>query len=99
MKSKDTFAGTWISINDVSSVEISVRKSPKGYKIKALDSCDDELAAISEEKYDKKEAVLSFAAYWSSTGRFTRYRIRSYGDTLEITYTHTDSEVLIRKPK
>jgi hypothetical protein len=99
MKPKDRIAGTWISINDVSSVELRIAKTKKRYVVTAVDSFDHEVAAVSEEKYDGKTGILSFAAYWDSTGRFTRYRLMptSNDDRIEITYTHTDSEILIRK--
>jgi hypothetical protein len=99
MKPKDAIAGKWISIDEVNTVEIRVTKKERSYSVKVIDAFfDGEIAAVSEEKYDRKSGVLSFAAYWESTGRFTRYRLRAaYADKVEITYTHTDSEVLIRK--
>ena len=98
MKSKSGIIGTWISVDDVSTVEIRIAKKKKAYRVTAIDSFDGEIAAVSEEKYDGKTGVLSFATYWDSTGRFTRYRMMpSSKDKVEITYTHTDSEVLIRK--
>ena len=98
MKSKDVISGTWISVNDVNTVEICIVKKSKAYSVKIIDKLDGEIPALSEEKYDRKTGILSFAAYWESTGRFTRYRlIPVYDDKIEITYTHIDTEVLIRK--
>ena len=100
MKPKDGIAGTWISIDDTSTVEIRVTRKKKTYAVTATDSYDGEVAAVSEERFHGKTGVFSFAAYWDSSGRFTRYRMmRASGDKVEITYTHTDSEVLIRKEK
>ena len=94
--------GTWISVDDTSTVELRVTKKKKKqtYAVIATDSYDGEIAAVSEEKYSGKTGILSFAAYWDSTGRFTRYRmILVSKDKVEITYTHIDSEVLVRKGK
>jgi hypothetical protein len=97
MKPKDLIVGTWISIDDTSSVEIRVRKK-KTYTVTAIDSFDGEVASVAEVKRDSKTGILSFAAYWDSSGRFTRYRMmHASEDKIDITYTHTDSEVLIRK--
>ena len=98
MKSKSSIAGTWVSIDDASTVELRIVKKKIGYGVTAIDSFDGEVAAVSEEKYDGKTGIFSFATYWDSTGRFTRYRIMpASSDKIEITYTHTDSEILIRK--
>ena len=64
----------------------------------AKDGYDGEVAAVSEIAYREPDEVLLFATYWTSTGRFTRYQMRLHGhDKVKITYTHTDSEILIRK--
>jgi hypothetical protein len=98
MKPKISLVGTWVSIEDASSVEFCIAKKKSGYGVTVIDSFDDEVPAISEEKYDGKTGIFSFALYWDSTGRFSRYRMKqSSEDKVEITYTHTDSEVLIRK--
>lgn len=98
MKSSPDLSGTWVSIDDTTTVEIVVRKNSKEYSVSAADTYDGEVAAVSEVGYDKSQGILSFATYWTSTGRFTRYRMQSHAPAkVEITYTHTDSEILIRK--
>lgn len=98
MKSRSTFSGTWVSIDDASSVEITIRKAKAGYSVAAKDCYDGEVAAVSEIAYRESDEVLLFASYWTSTGRFTRYQMRLHGhDKVKITYTHTDSEILIQK--
>ena len=98
MEPRISIVGTWVSVEDASSVEFCIAKKKSGYRVTVIDSFDGEIPAISEEKYDVKTGIFSFALYWDSTGRFTRYRMKqSSEDKLEITYTHTDSEVLIRK--
>lgn len=98
MKSRSNFSGTWVSIDDVSSVEITIGKARSGYSISAKDGHDGEVAAVSEIAYRESDEVLLFATYWTSTGRFTRYQMRLHGhDKVKITYTHTDSEILLRK--
>ena len=79
-------------------MELSIRKTSKGYVAQAIDGANGEIASISGESHDKQKGEFAFAAYWSSTGRFTRYRMRVRStDKVEVTYTHTDSEILIRK--
>lgn len=98
IKNNDLLTGTWVSLDEISYVKLCVRKRRNVYHVSAKDSFDGETAAISEEKHDKKTGVLSFAAYWTSSGRFTRYRMQALGDDkVEITYTHTDTEILIKK--
>ena len=98
MKSRTSYSGTWVSVDDTSTVEISARKAKTGYSVGAKDTFDGEVAAVSEIKYRKSDETLLFATYWTSTGRFTRYQMRSHGSgKVEITYTHTDSEILIQK--
>src|SRR5687768_10865412 len=100
MKPKDQLIGTWTSVDDTSTVELRVTRKKKAYAVAVTDSYDGEVAAVSEERYHHKTGIFSFAAYWDSSGRFTRYRMMPASeDKVEITYTHTDSEVLIRKGK
>jgi hypothetical protein len=93
-------SGTWVSLDEISSVELTIRKKRSGYCVIAKDSYDGEIAAVSEVQYQKSPGVLSFATYWTSSGRFTRYRMSLHvPGKVEITYTHTDSEILVRKTR
>jgi hypothetical protein len=98
MKFRTSFSGTWVSVDDTSTVEIRIRKTRAGYSVTAKDTFDGEVAAVSEVEYRKPDDTLRFATYWTSTGRFTRYRMSVHGaGKVEIIYTHTDSEILILK--
>ncbi len=98
MKSRISYSGTWVSVDDTSTVEISIRRTKTVYSVTAKDTYDGEVAAVSEIKHRKSDETLFFATYWTSTGRFTRYEMRPHGTgKVEITYTHTDSEILIQK--
>ena len=99
--SGDLLVGTWKGLDEWSTnVEYTVRKRRGAYSVTAVDTTDNEAADIYEEKWDKKNGVLSFAGYWNSTGRFMRCRIQlTATDKIEFTYTYTDSETMIRKTK
>jgi hypothetical protein len=58
-------------------------------RVRAVDKADGEEAEVFDLKQSKRE--LSFAAYWSS-GQFTQYRLRLYGDTeVLVTFTFTNT--------
>ena len=97
----DVLSGVWRSSDEYgSSVEYRVRKKTGRYTVVVRDTSDGELADVFEEKWKPKEKELSFAAYWNSTGRFTRCRLHAVSKSqIQLTYTHTDSEFLIRKNK
>jgi hypothetical protein len=98
MKTSTSFSGTWVSVDDNTTVELTIRKKRATYVVTAKDSYDGEIAAVSEVRFQKSEGVLLFATYWTSTGRFTRYRMSLHSPgKVETTYTHTDTEILIRK--
>ena len=99
-KAKESpIVGVWRSIGDFGSqVEYHVRKKGSGYSVSARDVSDGELAEVFEVKWDAKACALSFAVHWSSTGRFARCRLQlTEPDQVELTYTFTDTEPLVRR--
>lgn len=97
-KKVDPLIGVWRSIGEFGSqVGYVVSKKVDGYTIVALDASDGEVADVFEEKWDAKSGVLSFAAHWNSTGRFSRCRLQLISKNhVAFTYTYTDTEVLVR---
>lgn len=93
------FVGVWRSVGDFGSqVEYHVQKKDSGYAVSARDASDGELANVFEEKWDASACVLTFAVHWNSTGRFARCRLHfDAADRVELTYTFTDTEPLVRK--
>lgn len=91
--------GVWRSRGDFGSqVEYHVQKKGSGYSVSARDSSDGELADVFEEKWDAVACILTFAVHWNSTGRFARCRLQlTAKDQVDLTYTFTDTESLIRK--
>jgi hypothetical protein len=88
--------GTWISADQHSTVEYMIKLKGNRFAVCAIDSFDGEQADIFEIKRDGQ--ALSFAAYWNSTGRFSRCRLMALSDEqVNFTYTHTDQEILHRK--
>ena len=91
--------GVWRSVGDFGSqVEYHVQKKGSGYAVSARDASDGELADVFEEKWDAGACALTFAVHWNSSGRFLRCRLLLTGaDQVELTYTFTDTEPLVRK--
>ncbi len=96
---KSPIVGIWRSVGEFGSqVEYHVRKKGPGYSVSARDASDGELADVFEEKWDAGARALTFAVHWKSTGRFLRCRIQLIEpDQVELTYTFTDTEPLVRK--
>jgi hypothetical protein len=93
--------GTWRSAAAFgSSIEYQVAKRKTGYSVVARDTADGEVADIFEQSWSPKKGVLSFAAYWNASGRFTRCRLQLItAEQVELTYTYTDIDVLVRSRK
>lgn len=87
-------AGRWVAIDDWDTDVIFEFRVQNGtYTISAVDS-DGEEAEVHDVKED--EDHLMFALHWSS-GQFTKYRVKSCGDRLEIVFTYTDTIRLKRQ--
>ena len=89
-------AGRWIDVDKLSltSLVFEISIDNGHYGVRLIDPSDGEEAEI----YDLKEADngLTFAAHWE-TGRFTKYRLRVFGDQIDVTYTYNDHVLLIRE--
>ena len=98
---KDILSGNWKSLYDWGSgVEYRIEKKNIGYVVKVRDSYDGEHADVLETKWNARRHILSFAAYWKSSGRFLRCSLRAVTESqIELTYTYTDQEVLERISK
>ena len=81
---RNSLAGTWFG--DDSDIEYTVAFDGQGWVVSAMDSSDGEQADILEIK--SNDDILTFAAYWNSTGRFCRCRLRAHTDDLIIYLTH-----------
>ncbi len=95
---RDSLVGCWRSAHDFfSHVEYRVSRQKVGYTVKVRDTNDGEVPDVFEVKWDAKKNVLSFATHWNSTGRFCRNRLAvTATDQVELTYTYTDTDVLVR---
>jgi hypothetical protein len=70
------------------------------YTVSVRDFEDGEKADIFEVKWHSRIGVLSFAAYWNSTGRFMRGRLQTISTSqVDLTYTFTDKVPLARRSK
>lgn len=81
-------AGRWVAIDEWDTEVVFKFQIQNGaYAVSAADSDGEK-----PEVYDVREDAdhLMFALHWSS-GRFTKYRVKSVDDQLEITFTYTDT--------
>jgi hypothetical protein len=94
---RDLLVGTWFNADEIETgVEFTVTRSGSSYAVRVTDCFDGETADISETAWNG--SILTFAAYWNSSGRFARYRLSLLSvNRIDVTYTYTDSEVYHRK--
>ena|ERR1700742_2702773 len=92
-----TLVGSWVSGTEYGSeIEFIVTSHGTGFKVRAIDRYDDEIADVFEVKWDG--LVLSFATHWNSTGRFLRCRFEAVAkNEVSYTYTYTANETWHRK--
>ena len=97
--SRDLLVGIWRSVDEfTSAVEYRVTKKKTGYVVVVCDTSDGELAEVFDTMWKKEDGVLSFAAHWPSTGRFSRCQMRLISESqVAFTFTYTDTDVLHRK--
>jgi hypothetical protein len=85
----DSWVGRWVCVDQWNhDTVIAISRNADRLDVQAFDPNDGEAAEI----YDPRLVgdVFLFSAYWS-TGQFTKYRIRQFGDQLEIVFTYTDT--------
>jgi len=92
-----TLVGSWISGTESGSeIEYVVTSHGSGFKVKAIDRFDGEVADVFEKKWDGR--ILSFGTLWNSTGRFLRCRFQAVAkNEVSYTYTYTANETWHRK--
>lgn len=91
------FLGTWVGPDEYAAeVEYTVSESSGRLLVEAVDPSDGEAAEVSDVQL--RQAELSFAALWPSTGRLARCRFElvSPGE-VRLTFTFTDHARLVRK--
>jgi hypothetical protein len=95
--SNHTLVGCWISGTESGSeIEYVVNSHGSGFKVKAIDRFDSEVADIFEVKWDGR--ILSFGTLWNSTGRFLRCQFQAIAkNEVSYTYTYTANETWHRK--
>ena len=91
------FQGTWIAKDGRDTdVEFQIVKRGSKVTIRAVDSNDGERAEIYGVPLAQE---LRFCALWS-TGRFTKYRLRTLGtDELVVTFSYSATDYFRRAPK
>ena len=87
-------AGRWVALDEWDTQVVFDFKIQNGtYTVRAIDSDGEE-----PQIYDVREEnnYLIFAIHWSS-GQFTKYRVGSVGDKLEVVFTYTGTIHLKRE--
>ncbi|MBR7746693.1 hypothetical protein [Undibacterium baiyunense] len=99
-KNKIDIIGTWIDQQEtLSCIEYTISETKNGYSVAAIDSYDSEKGDVLKINWNAETLTLDFCCYWPSTGRFSICKFKQFSDDkLEFTYTHTDREILVRKP-
>ena len=93
---QNLLCGTWDCTEFASEVRFIITCKDGGMGVEVIDIADRERADVFEIFF--KDDVLSFAAYWNSSGRFVRYKVRfTEGDELGVTYTYTAQTTFLRK--
>lgn len=95
----DLLVGKWFNGDEISSdVEFEITRRGDSYRVFVRDSDDGEAADVHAIAWDGR--LLSFAAYWNSSGRFVRYRLLVLSaNRIDVTYTSTDSQMYHRRKK
>jgi hypothetical protein len=89
--------GKWVSGTESGSeIEYTVTSHANGFRVRAIDQYDGEVADVFEIKWDG--LILSFGTLWNSTGRFLRCRFQAIAkNEVSYTYTYTANETWHRK--
>jgi hypothetical protein len=99
-RKKDLLVGVWRAPDEWSNIEYRITRKRGAYSVAVRDFEDDERADVFETTYSAKLHELSFAAYWNSTGRFLRCRVRAGSATqLDLTFTYTEMQPLVQYTK
>lgn len=91
--------GTWCSLEDTLSVtEYTVDFCNDAFVVTAVDSYDGELGEVNTVEWNDQKMELSFACYWSSSGRYSKCRMHLFAeDKVQFIYNYTDHEILVKK--
>ena len=94
---KHPLVGRWVSGTEYGSeIEYIVTSHGTGFRVRAIDRYDGEVADVFEVKWDGQ--ILSFGTLWNSTGRFLRCRLDAVAkNEVSYTYTYTANETWHRK--
>ena len=94
---KHPLVGSWVSGTEYGSeIEYIITSRATGFRVRAIDRYDGEVADVFELKWDGQ--TLSFATHWNSTGRFLRARLEAVAkNEVSYTYTYTENEIWHRK--
>jgi hypothetical protein len=87
--------GSWKSCDGFSDIEFTIEMKGNTLTVSGTDREDGEVAEIHGLVWDETTLVLSFSAYWRSSGRFTKYRFMPspVRGRAEVTFTYTAQEL------
>ncbi|EEF60678.1 hypothetical protein [Pedosphaera parvula] len=97
VRKKYLLIGSWVNGDEYATeLEYTVSKGRNCFRVRAVDRYDGEEAEVYDLKWNKEE--LTFAAYWNSTGRLLKCRLKALSENrVDFTYTYTAQEMWHRK--
>jgi len=91
--------GSWVNGDEYATeVEYIISGKEPAFEVRAVDRYDGEVGEVHDVSYDDGTSTLSFAVYWSSTGRFVKARlVATAPNRVSYTYSFTENEMWFRK--
>ncbi len=91
--------GSWVNGDEYATeVEYVVSGKEPRFRVRAVDRYDGEVGEVRDVSYEDSTSTLSFAVYWSSTGRFMKVRLVAIApNRVSYTYTFTENQMWFRK--
>jgi len=94
LNARNPFLGTWRSCDGFSDVEYTVAVSEGKLIVSGIDKSDGEAAEIRNVAWSAAMLVLTFEAYWPSSGQLTknRFTLAPKSGRANVTYSYTAQE-------
>jgi regulation of enolase protein 1 (concanavalin A-like superfamily) len=99
MSKQHPLIGSWVNGDEYATeVEYVVSGKEPRFQVQVVDRYDGEVGEVRDVSYDDRTSTLSFAVYWTSTGRFIKVRVIAISpNRVSYTYTFTENQMWFRK--
>ena len=91
---RNPFLGTWRSCDGFTDVEYTIAMEDGKLVVSGFDKSDGEAAEIRNVVWSPDKSILSFEAYWPSSGQLTKFRfaLAPKSGRASVTYSYTAQE-------